>query len=221
MDLVTGQIVFMGYNCRIVLWMTTMTSLEASLNPLLLGDHLALDLLNTQMMVEGRKRDLLVDDKDAARWLEQVGLGPADELTGLEDGRLLAQLRLLRDSIDSLVAARRDNLPADPSALNAFLRPAVPQLSWDGAGPPVLERFQQADGVVRRLSQIAFAAAQLLAEGDVQLLRKCESADCSLMFYDRTKSHKRRWCSMALCGNRHKVAEFRKRRANGALTSQG
>jgi predicted RNA-binding Zn ribbon-like protein len=32
------------------------------------------------------------------------------------------------------------------------------------------------------------------------------------MFYDRTKSHKRRWCSMALCGNRHKVAEFRKRR---------
>lgn len=197
-----------------------MTPVDASLNSLFVGDHLALDLLNTQMMVEGQKRDTLTNDEDAARWLEHVGLGPAADLTGLEDGRLVAQLRSLRDSIDTLVAARRENLPADPSALNVFLRPAVPQLLWEGTGAPVLERFHQADGMARRLSQIAFAAAQLLAEGDVQLLRKCESVDCSLMFYDRTKSHKRRWCSMALCGNRHKVAEFRKRRAQGAVTPQ-
>ena len=44
-----------------------------------------------------------------------------------------------------------------------------------------------------------------------ELIRECEHPDCVLWFYDRTKSHRRRWCSMALCGNRHKVAEFRKR----------
>jgi predicted RNA-binding Zn ribbon-like protein len=33
-----------------------------------------------------------------------------------------------------------------------------------------------------------------------------------LWFSDQTKSHQRRWCSMEMCGNRHKVAAYRKRR---------
>ncbi|NEJ40784.1 CGNR zinc finger domain-containing protein, partial [Rhizobium ruizarguesonis] len=36
--------------------------------------------------------------------------------------------------------------------------------------------------------------------------------DCTLFFLDTTKSHRRRWCSMALCGNRMKVAAFRSRK---------
>jgi predicted RNA-binding Zn ribbon-like protein len=52
----------------------------------------------------------------------------------------------------------------------------------------------------------------LLATGDFSLVRRCENAACVLWFYDRTRSHHRRWCSMARCGNRHKVAAFRKRR---------
>jgi predicted RNA-binding Zn ribbon-like protein len=32
-----------------------------------------------------------------------------------------------------------------------------------------------------------------------------------LYFYDTTKNHRRQWCSVAMCGNRHKVAEFRRR----------
>jgi len=62
--------------------------------------------------------------------------------------------------------------------------------------------------------QGAEAAAELLAEGDFELIRRCESESCVLWFYDRTKSHRRRWCSMASCGNRHKVAAFRSRRSN-------
>jgi predicted RNA-binding Zn ribbon-like protein len=52
-----------------------------------------------------------------------------------------------------------------------------------------------------------------LVAGDFSLIRRCEHPECVLWFYDRTKAHKRRWCSMALCGNRHKVAQFRKRKA--------
>ena len=63
--------------------------------------------------------------------------------------------------------------------------------------------------VARWLEQIGFGSATEVAAGDGLLLDQ-------LMFYDRTKSHKRRWCSMALCGNRHKVAEFRKRRQSAA-----
>ncbi|MEX3776558.1 ABATE domain-containing protein [Pseudomonas sp. MYb118] len=179
--------------------------------PLILADHPALDLLNTQMMVDGQRRDLLDSDADAATWLEQIGFGPANEMA-LSDGQLLVRLRMLRDCIEDLLAARQANRVADPAALNGFLLHAVPQLVWDEAGTPQLDRFRQGDTASQRLGRLAYTAAELLAEGDFTLVRKCESADCSLMFYDRTKSHKRRWCSMALCGNRHKVAEFRKRR---------
>ncbi|MGY2259472.1 CGNR zinc finger domain-containing protein [Pseudomonas sp. SDO55104_S430] len=183
--------------------------------PLILADHPALDLLNTQMMVDGQRRDLLTSDADAAQWLEQIGFGPADEMK-VGDGQLLARLRTLRDCIEDLLAARRENRVADPATLNGFLMQAVPQLVWEETGAPLLDRFRQADATHQRLGRLAYNAAELLAEGDFNLVRKCESADCSLMFYDRTKSHKRRWCSMALCGNRHKVAEFRKRRQGGA-----
>lgn len=179
--------------------------------PLLLADHPALDLLNTRMVVEGQRRDLLDSDADAALWLEQIGFGPATDITA-GDGQLLAGVRKLRECIEPLIAARLENRAADPSALNAFLQGAVPQLVWEEAGGPVLDRFRQGDVNRQRLGRLAYAAAELLAEGNFELVRKCESPDCSLMFYDRTKSHKRRWCSMALCGNRHKVAEFRKRR---------
>ncbi|PNB74258.1 hypothetical protein C1X64_11090 [Pseudomonas sp. GW456-E7] len=179
--------------------------------PLVLADHPALDLLNTRMVVDGQRRDLLNSDADAARWLEQIGVGRATDVA-VGDGQLLARLRKLRDCIEGLLAARRENREADPAALNAFLLRVVPQLVWEEAGAPVLDRLHQRDAGHQRLGRLAYAAAELLAEGDFSLVRKCESAECSLMFYDRTKSHKRRWCSMALCGNRHKVAEFRKRR---------
>ncbi|NUU37655.1 ABATE domain-containing protein [Pseudomonas sp. C2B4] len=189
--------------------MTTTDAMPDLPPPFVLADHPALDLLNTQMLVEGHKRDLLQNDAQAAQWLEQIGLGVA---TVVGDGRLLGELRALRDSIESLVTARRESRPADPATLNRFLLGAVPQLVWEQPGAPELDRFHQADVMTRQLSRLAYAAAELLAEGDFNLVRTCESADCSLMFYDRTKAHKRRWCSMALCGNRHKVAEFRKRR---------
>ena len=58
----------------------------------------------------------------------------------------------------------------------------------------------------------AEAAAELFTKPEFNLVRKCESDDCVLWFYDRTKGHKRRWCSMAVCGNMHKVSKFRSRK---------
>lgn len=214
MDSVTGQIIFMGYNGRIDSLEIVMSDLVTAFDlpaPLVLADHPALDLLNTRMMVEGQRRDLLNSDADAAHWLEQIGFGVATEVVAA-GGHLLDELRKLRDCIENGLAARRENRMADPAGLNTFLLRVIPQLVWEGAEAPQLNWFQQGDAGQQSLSRLAYAAAELLAEGDFSLVRKCESPECSLMFYDRTKAHKRRWCSMALCGNRHKVAEFRKRR---------
>ena len=55
------------------------------------------------------------------------------------------------------------------------------------------------------------AAVDLFANGNRELVRLCDGAGCNLWFYDRTKSHRRRWCSMAVCGNRDKVKNHRAR----------
>jgi len=80
------------------------------------------------------------------------------------------------------------------------------------------DRPREAAGHARGvLGPVAEAAADLLATADFTLVKRCEDETCVLWFSDQTKSHHRRWCSPALCGNRHKVAAYRKRRrAEGA-----
>jgi predicted RNA-binding Zn ribbon-like protein len=64
------------------------------------------------------------------------------------------------------------------------------------------------------LHPIAESAADFLCYGNFELLRKCESSACILYFYDITKNHKRRWCSMKICGNQAKAAAFYQRKKN-------
>lgn len=62
------------------------------------------------------------------------------------------------------------------------------------------------------LAAIARSAAEIIAEGAAAPLRKCANPGCPLFFYDLSRTGRRRWCSMATCGNRSKVAAFSKRR---------
>ncbi len=59
---------------------------------------------------------------------------------------------------------------------------------------------------------IVEAFVDLVALGNIDYVRKCERPGCQLYFYDTTKNHRRRWCSMSICGNRAKVAKFYERR---------
>jgi|SRR6266404_3899287 len=61
------------------------------------------------------------------------------------------------------------------------------------------------------LAAIARSGAELIAEGAKSGLQQCSNPRCQLLFYDDSKTHRRRWCSMALCGNRSKVAAFARR----------
>jgi predicted RNA-binding Zn ribbon-like protein len=61
------------------------------------------------------------------------------------------------------------------------------------------------------LAAIARSAAELLVEGSRAPIRRCSNPACRLFFYDDSRTHRRRWCSMKLCGNRHKVAAFLRR----------
>jgi predicted RNA-binding Zn ribbon-like protein len=61
------------------------------------------------------------------------------------------------------------------------------------------------------LFPIAHAMGNLVCEKDFSLVRKCEGEGCTLWFLDLSKAHARRWCSMAVCGNRAKAAAHRAR----------
>jgi predicted RNA-binding Zn ribbon-like protein len=63
------------------------------------------------------------------------------------------------------------------------------------------------------LAAIARSAAEIVAEGSEAPLRVCANPHCGLMFYDTSRTHLRRWCSMAACGNRSKVATFARKHA--------
>ena len=67
------------------------------------------------------------------------------------------------------------------------------------------------EGLEWLLAAIARSAAELIAEGAASRLRRCGNADCHLLFHDDSRTHRRRWCSMAHCGNRSKVAAFARR----------
>ncbi len=67
------------------------------------------------------------------------------------------------------------------------------------------------------LLPVAKAMADLLTTVDFTNVKRCEWHTCTLLFVDTTRGHMRRWCSMAVCGNRAKQAAHRERsfRASG------
>lgn len=75
-----------------------------------------------------------------------------------------------------------------------------------------LQLATRSDQLEWLLAAIARSAAELVAEGPAAPLRKCANPKCGLFFYDDSRTGGRRWCSMATCGNRAKVAAHFQRR---------
>jgi predicted RNA-binding Zn ribbon-like protein len=77
-----------------------------------------------------------------------------------------------------------------------------------------IEFVAREDGLEWLLAAVGRSAAEIIAEGSHARLRLCANPQCGLFFYDTSRTHRRRWCSMTVCGNRHKVAAFARRRAS-------
>jgi predicted RNA-binding Zn ribbon-like protein len=68
------------------------------------------------------------------------------------------------------------------------------------------------------LAAVARSGAEIIAEGARARLRLCANPHCGLFFYDNSRTRRRRWCSMAVCGNRSKVAAFARKHASARNT---
>lgn len=181
------------------------------------ADHPVLDFLNTVPQVNGRPLELWLSDADVAGWLVRQGWHDAATLAAADRTGLLEAARSLREVVRTLVVRRKQGAALEPAVLNDLLARAASHLELVEEGGEIrLLRRRSLWTPADLLAPVAEAAAELLATEDFHLIRKCEDPACSLWFYDRTKSHRRRWCSMAACGNRNKVAAFRQRRHGSA-----
>src|SRR5213083_2221033 len=127
-------------------------------------------------------RDLLGRREDVAAWGAAAGLVSRRELR--RGGREPADLRAFREAL-------RRGLVA-----------------WAAAGTPPARLIALLNHHLARDP----AVTELIRQGDPRRLRKCANPTCRLMFYDTSKSGRRRWCSMQLCGGRAKVRAFYQRR---------
>jgi predicted RNA-binding Zn ribbon-like protein len=68
------------------------------------------------------------------------------------------------------------------------------------------------DGALGRLLVIVYRAME---NETWQRLKACRDDTCQWAFYDRSKNRSGHWCSMEVCGARHKAQQYRERRKNG------
>lgn len=179
---------------------------------LFVGNHLALDFLNTTLVVEGERVEKLPDRDAFERWCLAAGIGQVLRSGAWDES--VAEVREFRERLREAVFSTEDRaLPQGPflGEVNEILslHPARVTLATGGSGVEKKATFApEDDGAF--WGAIAVAVAELLTEMEHHRLRKCEN--CVVHFYDISKKGSRRWCSMNLCGNRLKVAAYQKRR---------
>jgi predicted RNA-binding Zn ribbon-like protein len=162
---------------------------------------------------------LLEKALDLIRWMEESGLASPDEARVMRSApaktrdEWLAEARALRNGLRKtfLRLAEGGRLrAADLDPLDAILSKADARLRVTLARGRARTAIEPA-GDWPPAAAIARSAAEFFANAEPGLVRQCGGSGCILLFHDATKSHTRRWCSMAGCGNRAKAAAHYRR----------
>lgn len=189
-----------------------------------IGNSLCLDFINTLVVENEQIVDRLAEFDDVADWLYQAGVISADDKNTLirkwrgnpAGESALEKAQQFRVVLRGLVEGLAAGKPIEAGAIgdiNRVLhhRSGFAHLDYD-EGKLKLKTCYLFDEPVHLLVPIAGSAARLLSQKDPSLIKKCSNEKCILYFYDTSKNHKRRWCSMKICGNRKKAAVHYKRK---------
>lgn len=189
-----------------------------------IGGDPALDFVNTVAGRDQSPRDRLDSYGRLLEWAAESNLLPGKVLRTLARKsrdeptaavKALARAKALREGLFSLVSALASQRPPPEAAL-ALLRAhwilGVQAHELRFSAGRVSPEF---DGNATDLDLIAAMVAYRLVEHVLPLpadrLRICEGPDCAWLFIDRSKAGRRRWCDMAVCGNKAKSRRFHAR----------
>ncbi|HET6307298.1 MAG TPA: CGNR zinc finger domain-containing protein [Rhodopila sp.] len=191
------------------------------------GDATGLDFLNSVATPADTAIDWIDTGEAFLNWLDQARLVPPDVLRDMraralpgELDQLADQARLLRTWFRGFVHRHKGR----PLAEDAFteLQPLNHLLQRDETftrivpgptpqAPFALHTLRRWSNPGTLLLPVGEALARLVCSDDFSHIKACEGPTCTLLFADRTRGHARRWCSMAICGNRAKQAAHRHR----------
>jgi len=142
----------------------------------------------------------------------------AHELMG--SGQTVTQADLkhaiaVREAIRGVIGANSGGrvYPLDIATLNEAATASRLRARFAADGKARLE--PDADGVAGAMGRMVAALFTAMGDEDWSLLKLCGSPTCRWAFYDRSRNHSSRWCTMATCGNRQKARRFRERAKTG------
>jgi predicted RNA-binding Zn ribbon-like protein len=193
------------------------------MQPLFIGSHPAADFLNTAFDPHGEHVEIIGDGKSLLEWLQAAAVLDADQSARLARklgarglDAAAAEVRKLRESTRAWLTRWRAEPGRSYSAELVGLNKQLESLNVrrevmrTKEGLDLVTRFE-IESVDELLAVLASQIADLLTQEDPSLLKSCAGDGCTLWFLDRTKAHRRVFCSAAACGNRAKVAAFRER----------
>lgn len=183
--------------------------------PLLCG-HLSIDLVNTEVVRRGQRVDLLPTEIEMNGWLNAVQA----QIPFWTDVHLDVQQQLpaikkslinIRNELRKHFEAIAEQHPI-PTAFIDYLEAFIEQAPFTYKLTNGKLTLHPLGDIADKLQAIiAFDALSLIADGQLQRLKRCANSDCVLLFID--ESGRRKWCSMKICGNRKKVAKFQHRKS--------
>jgi len=191
-----------------------------------IGDNTGLDFVNTLAAPHSEVIEYIPDGRALLAWLLDARLiTEADQrllLTRFSPAQIdlaAARARALRE----LTLATLRDIKAgikQPATMAPLMHELNALFALDPRytaaelvdGQVQLRQQRQWDHPEQLLAVIAEAIGALFARPDFTLVRKCAGPTCMLWFEDKTKAHRRQYCSPEACGNRAKVAAFRQRR---------
>lgn len=171
---------------------------------------LALNFVTTVKHRGSQPMDLLSLPESLPSWFQQAGIFFSPETVTTGDHKEALLLReAIHDTARSLIL-NQEPKKEDVEFINAAaaVSPAVPQYDL-GAD---LVRWESKYPIKECLAVIARDAIMLMCDNDRKRLRMCDNKKCQMIFLDTSPKNNRRWCSMSICGTRHKVAMLRQRK---------
>lgn len=174
-----------------------------------IANHRGLDLLNTAAADDtGAPVELLADFEALATWIGEARVVPAAEVDDVAPAHRAVLLRWthrLRDAGRQVIEGRAaGSTEVDATRLDSIVAEVPVRLAYPGqgaSGTPV-DADEPQDRIRLALALPVLEATRL----DPSRVRRCGRPGCVLLFFDTSRNRSRRWCDMAVCGNRMKVA---------------
>jgi predicted RNA-binding Zn ribbon-like protein len=175
--------------------------------------ELVQSFVNTVEVFEDRREEEELTDPEALRaWLAERGLMDLSEPVSDAD---LTRAIDVREGLRALLLAHNgeDADAAKVARLDRAAGRAGMRASFASGTPELVPGPAGVDGALASILAIVAASAE---QGTWERLKACPRDCCLWAFYDKSKNHSKRWCSMESCGNVEKARAFRHRRRSAS-----